>query len=62
MEPDELAAGFASHWNDYEKSKKKGELCQFAIGSFLGGMLKCVYIVYSKNIIILDVINYYLYL
>ena len=38
MEPDELAAGFASHWNDYEKLKKKGELCQFAIGCFLGGL------------------------
>ena len=36
MEPRELNAGYASHWNSYEQNKKTGELCKYAIGCYLG--------------------------
>ena len=36
MEPFELSKGYAYHWNQYLESKKSGELCKYAVASFLG--------------------------
>eukprot|EP01034_Spumella_vulgaris_P025310 gene25310-31753_t len=40
MEQAEINAGFASHWNAYERDKKTGELCKYAIGCHLGVLTK----------------------
>lgn len=36
MQPNELREGFAYHWRISQEARDKGELCQYAIGCFLG--------------------------
>lgn len=36
MQPNELREGFAYHWRISQEAKDKGELCQYAIGCWMG--------------------------